>query len=119
MMNASEKSSKGSKKNGQQAAQDEAETSKSQETVKLDPKVLFASIRELEGKATQLQLQMDDLNAKRSAVIGQIQQTSGTGPFQIAGVGLVTIRSRKSKVEGKGDTYFFVTMGKREVTVID
>lgn len=85
----------------------------------VDTKALWAEIRVIEAEAQRVQAEMDKLAEKRSGVLGQLQQSLGSGPFQVAGLGLVNIRSRKSKVEGKPDTYFFVSIGTKSVTVIE
>jgi len=100
-------------------AQNEAEETKGTATGAVDPKVLWDEVRSFEGKFAQVQLQMDDLTVERSKTLKAIVDSQGTGPFQIAGLGIVTIRSRKSKVDGKDPVYFTVAMGSRKITVID
>lgn len=85
----------------------------------VDVKKLWDEIRDIADRESKLRMQMDSLAFECSAVIKQIKETAGTGPFQVSGFGVVTIRSRKSKIEGRPDTYFFVTVGGKEITVID
>lgn len=85
----------------------------------VDVRKLWDEIRDIEEREKTIQMQLDSLNFERSSVVKQIKEVSGTGPFQVSGLGLVTIRSRKSKIEGRPDTYFLVSQGNREVTVID
>lgn len=119
MQNATAKAT--GKRNEKQQAEEEAEATRSNGSTpgSVDTKTLWAQIRGVEGEAAQLQQQIDALARKKSNMVKQIHASLGAGPFQVAGLGLVQIRSRKSKQEGIEPLYFFVTMGNKTVTVID
>lgn len=88
-------------------------------TSDIDAKALWAAVKAVEAESTELQNKLEGITGKRSALLSQLKHSLGIGPFQISGLGLVTIRSRKSKVEGAPDTFFFVSMGSKSIQVID
>jgi hypothetical protein len=88
-------------------------------TPKVDTKALWASVRTLEAESKRVQAELDSLLDRKSDIIKAIKEAQGAGPFQVAGLGLVTIRSRKPKEGAEKPTYFFVSMGSPEITTIE
>ncbi len=99
-------------------AQEEAEASRSESSV-VDYKQLWAAVTDADLEIEMLNKGLVNTNFRKSDLLKQIVAVQGHGPFQAPGLGLVSIRSRKAKVEGEEPIYFFVTVGARPVTVIE
>lgn len=88
-------------------------------TPKVDTKALWDGVRKLEAETKRIQAELDALLDQKSDKIKAIKEAQGAGPFQVSGLGLVTIRSRKPKEGAEKPTYFFVSMGSPEITNIE
>lgn len=108
-------------KNGNKAKQ--VESAPAAAPSKLETKELVANFKRAHAAEQDAKSKVNAAVEARSDAVQAIKEALGTGPFQIEGLGLVTIRHRPEKndageLTGKA-TYFFVSMGSKSVTVIE
>lgn len=93
------------------------------ETSKLETKSLWADFRTAFEAEKAAKAAIDSAVSNRSKAVEAIKNAMGTGPFQVAGLGLVTIRHRPGKDDNGNltgeSTYFFVSMGAKSITVVE
>ena len=77
------------------------------------------ALKNVDAEIQAIQEKLDEAQVLKSELIREIVISQGAGPFQVPGHGLVTIRSRKGKLEGAPTTFFLVTQGNKQVTVIE
>jgi hypothetical protein len=85
---------------------------------KEDMKALWGKVFEADQEVEAAKEAHNKAEQVRSAALAEIATNVGKGPFQVAGLGLVTIRSRGKK-DGSEPTFFLVGKNVSEVTVID
>lgn len=122
-----------SRKNGEtrgEARSDADEGAKA----KPEARVLWDRFRKAHASIETAKRALEAATMAESDTLRAIAKNFGTGPFQVAGVGIVSIRHRaRSVVDADGKkvldadgnaqksegTYFLVTMGDKQITVVE
>lgn len=82
---------------------------------------IWDDLKKLDARREKLRADLVEIDLALSAKVCEIKETQGDGPFQVAGLGFVQIRSRRTKNEA-GETIsttHYLAKTARDVEVIE